>query len=717
MRRHPRSLLAAACLLIITLVPMLGAPSAAAAGPTTLTLSGHGYGHGRGLGQYGAKGYAEGQGWSAAQILDRYYGGTTSGQRDPNLTLRVLLCQIEGVTICTDGPGVNQIVVTSTAAFHFQGIQNAFAGGVALKVTRDNSRSGFAVEQATGGCSGTTFAPVGEGFTVTDLISLDPGTAPLQVCAPRARKYRGGLRYAQNGAKTRLVNFVGVDDYLRGVVPSEMPSGWGAEALKAQAVAARSYALAGDNRFPTLADTCDTTQCQVYLGIDNERATTDAAISATSGQVRLTSGGAVARTEFSSSTGGYTAGGAFPAVSDEGDAVAGNPFHNWTATLQATDIEAAYPTIGDFQRVEILERNGLGADGGRVRRLRVVGAGASTEVTGDAFRSKFSLKSDWFTPGRAGVATTRLAGADRFATAVAIAQATFDQADVALLTRGDGPNSFADGLAANYLAGVASTPVLLSNLDTVPQATMQGLDALGVSTVRLLGGTAALSGNVEAILTSAGYTIDRIQGPSRYDTAAAIARAVPATSIGTVQGQRTAVLSLGMNFPDALAAGSMVFAAHFPQLLTETASLPEVTRQALTDLGIKHVIITGGTTAIATSVEQAVQGLGITTERAAGATRYATAVALADIAINRMGFSAAHVDIGTGETYPDALTGGTHAGKSKSTIVLTTKGSVPGETCSFLSRRGDVLTSGHLYGGTAAITDATKDSLESCTRS
>jgi hypothetical protein len=90
---------------------------------------------------------------------------------------------------------------------------------------------------------------------------------------------------------------------------------------------------------------------------------------------------------------------------------------------------------------------------------------------------------------------------------------------------------------------------------------------------------------------------------------------------------------------------------------------------------------------------------------------------MADFAINRMGFSAAHVDIATGEAYPDALTGGTHAGKNKSTIVLTNQGSVPSETCSFLSRRGDVLTSGHLYGGTAAISDATKASLESCSRS
>ena len=112
-------------------------------------------------------------------------------------------------------------------------------------------------------------------------------------------------------------------------------------ALRAQAVAARSYAWA--ERRSDWAQTCDTQSCQVYGGrasqdgatfTDLEPATTDQAVDDTKGQVRVfTADGKVARTEFSSSTGGYTAGGTFPAVPDEGDAVDSNPSANWTARI------------------------------------------------------------------------------------------------------------------------------------------------------------------------------------------------------------------------------------------------------------------------------------------------------------------------------------------------------------------------------------------------
>lgn len=689
------------------------APPSAAAGPTSITLNGHGFGHGRGLGQYGAKGYAEDKGWSAARILDHFYGGTTAGTRDPSQLLSVLLCDLEGVTICTTGPGITQITVTSAAPFHFEGVQNAFEANTAIRITYDATPGhvGFIVERATGGCTPGTYLPVGEGFTGDPVIDLDPGTAMLQVCAPKARTYRGNLKVAINNAKARVVNVVTIEQYLRGVVPAEMPSSWHAEALKSQAVAARSYALAGDNRFPTLAQTCDTIQCQVYLGFGHEQATTNAAIEATAGQVRLMSDGNVARTEFSSSTGGHTAPGAFPAVVDEGDATAANPYHNWTATIQATQIESAYPTIGDFLGIEVLERNGLGAHGGRVKRVRVRGADANVEVTGDGLRSNLGLRSDWFTPG---IAFDRVTGADRFETAANIAKGAFTTSSVALLVRGDG-DSFPDGLAANYIGGVAQAPTLLATQTTLPPVTLAALKSLEVSTVHLLGGPAALSVEVETALTTEGFAVVRTAGADRFETAAAAAATSPSV-IGQIGGKKAAVLSSGTSFPDALAAGGIVWAAHLPQLLTLPGSLPASTSAALTNLAIKHVIITGGTVAVSTAVEDAVKALGITVQRAAGATRYETAVALADLAINTMGFSAGHVDIATGESFPDALVAGSHTGKRLGTLILTQRGTAVAPACSFLSRRGASLTAGHIFGGTAAVADATKAGLENCTR-
>ncbi|MDH3680486.1 MAG: SpoIID/LytB domain-containing protein, partial [Acidimicrobiia bacterium] len=200
---------------------------------------------------------------------------------------------------------------------------------------------------------------------------------------------------------------VTIEDYLAGVVPNEVPASWPDAALQAQAVAARSYALAGDTRQQPYADTCDTTRCQVYDGAYTERngsfrssthSRTDAAIVATAGQVRLHSDGSVARTEFSSSTGGYTAGGDFPAVVDDGDSVSANPNHTWSTTVSAATIEARYD-LGHLLAMDVVERNGLGADGGRAVTVEFRFEQGTVSETGDSVRSFLGLKSNWFTPG------------------------------------------------------------------------------------------------------------------------------------------------------------------------------------------------------------------------------------------------------------------------------------------------------------------------------
>jgi len=180
------------------------------------------------------------------------------------------------------------------------------------------------------------------------------------------------------------INHLPTEPYLRGVVPRESPAYWGSlgggkglQALRAQAVAARSYALASVRS--TFAHTCDTTACQVYDGAGFktgltwtvlEQASTDAAISGTAGVVRRTSGG-IARTEFSSSTGGYTAGGTFPAVVDLGDSITSNPNHTWVTTLAFSAVASLLGT-GTIRSMAVTTRNGLGAEGGRVTNVRVV---------------------------------------------------------------------------------------------------------------------------------------------------------------------------------------------------------------------------------------------------------------------------------------------------------------------------------------------------------
>ena len=242
---------------------------------------------------------------------------------------------------------------------------------------------------------------------------LDPNlpldeTIQRCVTAGEQRYYRGELRAVRNDGNQRTVKAVSVEAYLRAVVPLEMPASWanlgdgaGAEALQSQAVSARSYSLAGNRT--SYAKTCDTISCQVYGGravrrggqlSTNEHALSNAAISDTAGVVRSRDG-EVARTEFSSSTGGWTAGGVFPAVEDLGDAVSINPNHDWEVQLEIEDIESRW-SGRQLDRIFVSERNGLGQDGGRVFEVTLVFGEETFTISGNDFRRAFRLKSDWF---------------------------------------------------------------------------------------------------------------------------------------------------------------------------------------------------------------------------------------------------------------------------------------------------------------------------------
>jgi SpoIID/LytB domain protein len=214
----------------------------------------------------------------------------------------------------------------------------------------------------------------------------------------------------------RTVNRVKLEQYLRGVVPRESPASWGSQgagagmhALRAQAIAARSYAWAeGRYTYSGMAvKTCDTASCQVYMGFGSatsfggvmtrlEDARTDAAIAETAGVVRLMGTGSVARTEFSSSTGGHTVPGTFSAVVDAGDSIPSNPNHTWKTQISTTAIENAWPTIGTFTGMTVTARNGLGDYGGRAQTVVISGTGGKVTATGNEVRSRLGLKSDWF---------------------------------------------------------------------------------------------------------------------------------------------------------------------------------------------------------------------------------------------------------------------------------------------------------------------------------
>ncbi len=370
----------------------LSQPPAQAADPT-VAVTGHGYGHGRGLGQWGALGYAVDGGWSSGQILDHYYGGTVPGSV-PNLPISVELLSQRGRGAILTAPGLtlNGVVTGSGAAM----VQRVGPGSFSV---------------STGpGCGGpwTPSVTVGSGVVVASVSAPE-----IELCEAGAlRGYRGDVQLVDRGDGTAAVlNRLPVESYLRGVVPRESPAYWaglgggrGAQALAAQAVAARSYALASP--YSSYATTCDSTVCQVYSGawtrpfdsptrswLDDPRS--DVAVATTAGVVRKNGVGATMRTEFSASTGGWTAGGAFPAVEDLGDAYSGNPNHNWSTLFSFADLSSRLG-VGGLTGLRVTARNGLGADGGRVLGVVADTAQGPVALTGGTMQARLGLRSDWF---------------------------------------------------------------------------------------------------------------------------------------------------------------------------------------------------------------------------------------------------------------------------------------------------------------------------------
>lgn len=247
-----------------------------------------GSGHGRGLGQYGALDYAK-KGWSAEQIVAHYY---------PDATIGTL--PTTQITVRLQGRDDKTLDVYSDSGLSVAGRQAA--PGEAVHLTPTASGADVTI---TAGCTGNV---VWEGQTDNPWVDpIDPGpdrpaAEHLTLCDGDTA-YRGSLGVALDGAAFRTVNYVDIEDYLLAVVPVEMQPNWadqgGAEALRAQAIAARSYAAAETRT--DYAQTCDTTDCQVYGGSGTEDERTTTAVESTRGVV-LMKGGAVLRAEYSASS-------------------------------------------------------------------------------------------------------------------------------------------------------------------------------------------------------------------------------------------------------------------------------------------------------------------------------------------------------------------------------------------------------------------------------
>jgi stage II sporulation protein D len=352
-----------------------------AVGVTTFTVTGYGYGHG-----HGAQGAAN-QGLTWQQIVGFYYPGTRLGRAGG--TIKVL--------ITADTKDVQVDARDGLRLTRLSGRKTFTLAKLRPKATRwrimpRGTRS--VVSYRASGRSGwqkwTTFPGAAE---------FSAGNQPLTLRLPKhaTAEYRGALRSVEK----HTVNVLPLDRYVQGVVPSEVPTSWPADAVRAQAVAARTYAAFERETATAYYDICDTTSCQVYGGVSAEDPAASAAVQATHGKVVLYEG-QPAFTQFSSSNGGYSSAGSQPylvAQPDPYEASSDNPNDPWTATITRAQVEKAWPAVGTLENLSFT-RDGLGAQlGGRVTSVRLTGSlgGLPTAVTvsGDDFRSRLALKSTW----------------------------------------------------------------------------------------------------------------------------------------------------------------------------------------------------------------------------------------------------------------------------------------------------------------------------------
>ncbi len=348
---------------------LLLAPSANAS--VSWVVRGHGFGHGVGMSQYGAYGYAlHGEGYRF--ILAHYYTGTTIGQVTNTRIVRVLLD-------------------ISSADVGFSGATSAC--GVALEANRgyEAHRAGSAIKLRDS--SGKPLADCGR-----KLRAAGAG----RVTIAGLGTYRGALELVptdSDAGSLNVINALPVDQYVKGVVPNESPPAWPQAELRAQAIAARSFALTvnvGGNGFGLYDDT----RSQVYGGLDSETASTNVAADATKGQV-VVYGDEIAETYFSACSGGHTEsvqniffGPPVPylvGVPDPYDYYC--PLHSWTLHFSGPQISAKLGAYldGRLKRVEITQRG----TSPRIVWAKLYGSGGVTKIRGDQLELALGAYDRW----------------------------------------------------------------------------------------------------------------------------------------------------------------------------------------------------------------------------------------------------------------------------------------------------------------------------------
>jgi stage II sporulation protein D len=391
-------------------------------GPTPITgpvtFYGRGFGHGVGMSQYGARGRAD-AGQSVATILAHYYQGTTIGDLSPTVPPTIPLIR---VLVLDKFPATTAVPLTMhgrSANWTVSGTGKTFPKDAVLRLIPT-------ITSVPGGVSVTWRVRIvaADGTTVlhdaasTGSFVVGPGddATRLQLDSKPSSfdTYRGTLRViaGSTSAAVTVVNSLPLESYLKGVVPSEMPAAWNPEALKAQAVVARGYAARRIRPGVGTFDVKDDTSSQVYLGVENEKATTNTAIASTANKV-VKSGSTLADTLFHSTGGAATENNEYVFVSATGDITnspvsylrgssdrapngtpydSSSPWLHWnTATYTVAQLSAwlgsdPQTSVGTLTAIDLHHRG----VSGRLISVTLIGTAGTKIVSGTVFRTVFN---------------------------------------------------------------------------------------------------------------------------------------------------------------------------------------------------------------------------------------------------------------------------------------------------------------------------------------
>ena len=212
-----------------------------------------------------------------------------------------------------------------------------------------------------------------------------------------SKRYSGKINIVFRNNKILVINVLGVEKYLNSVVGSEMPHKWHIEALKAQAIASRTYALKKTNN--GLYDIDSTQTNQVYNGLESSTFKTRRAVRETRSLV-ITYKNKLINALFHSSSGGMTENSEavwsdpYPYLVTVKDFDQKNPKIRWNKEVSKSELKEIFPIIGGIQQIEVLNIT----ETGRIKNLKITGTFGEKIITGKEFRSKLGLKSTLFRP-------------------------------------------------------------------------------------------------------------------------------------------------------------------------------------------------------------------------------------------------------------------------------------------------------------------------------